>query len=62
MKNKYTDNCVYCKEKIIKNPRFVLMEATMLGYQKYNFCELKCLLDYIFKKHRKKFEKKYLTP
>lgn len=54
------DKCAACKKEVLINPRFVLMENTMTGYQKYKFCELKCLLDYIFKKHRKKFEKRYL--
>jgi hypothetical protein len=54
------NKCKTCNKKIFKNPRFILMVADVLGYSKFNFCKEKCFLDYIFKNHRKKFEKRYL--
>ncbi len=55
-----TDKCANCKDKIPGNTRFVLMQMTMVGYQTFNFCCLKCYLDYVFKKYKKKFARNYL--
>ncbi len=59
------DKCAFCKKEIQGNPKFViryiqLKRTTMLGYTDLDFCSLDCFLNYIFEKHRKKFEKKYL--
>jgi len=51
--------CETCKLKMRK-PKFILNVAYVLGYDKYKFCKRKCFLDYIFKRYRKGFEKRYL--
>ncbi len=49
-----TDKCKYCRNKILGNPQIVFQKLTTLGYQDYDFCNLKCFIKYFEKKYHRK--------
>lgn len=51
------DKCKYCKNIIEGNPQIVLQKLTMLGYQDFDFCNLKCFIKYFEKKYWNKLGK-----
>lgn len=49
-------NCEICKKEL-DNPGFILQELTILGYEEKNFCSVKCFLEYVLKKFKRKIKR-----
>lgn len=49
--------CSTCGDKILGNIPFVLEIIDMLGYHKYEFCKLVCLLTFVVDNYKKQLKK-----
>jgi len=51
-------NCEQCEEDLSNtNPKFVLEQIGILGYEEFKFCSKKCFIKNILKEFRKDIQK-----
>lgn len=45
------DKCKYCKKEMVGNPQYILRVLTSTGYKDFDFCDKKCLMEFLNRKN-----------